>query len=142
MCDHADMSSRRSFVVLSVLALVLGVAACGGDDDGDGATTTTIELSAAAREGQQVAEAQGCTSCHQVSGDDGIGPAWQGLAGSEVQLADGSVVVADEAYLTRAIVEPNAQIVEGYNGIMPERALDDDEVAAIVAYLQEIGAQQ
>lgn len=142
MCDHADMSSRRSFVVLWVLALVLGVAACGGDDDSDGATTPTVELSAEAREGQQVAEAQGCTSCHQVSGDDGIGPAWQGLAGSEVQLADGSVVVADEAYLTRAIVEPNAQIVEGYNGIMPERALDDDEVAAIVAYLQEIGVQQ
>lgn len=142
MCDHADMSSRRSFVVLSVLALVLGVAACSGDDGGDGATTSTVELSAAAREGQQVAEAQGCTSCHRVSGDDGIGPAWQGLAGSEVQLADGSVVVADEAYLTRAIVEPNAQVVEGYNAIMPERALDEDEVAAIVAYLQEIGVQQ
>jgi cytochrome c oxidase subunit 2 len=142
MCDHADMSSRRSFVVLSVLALVLGVAACSGDGESDGATTPTVELSAAAQEGQQVAEAQGCTSCHQVSGDDGIGPAWQGLAGSEVQLADGSVVVADEAYLTRAIVEPNAQIVEGYNGIMPERALDQDEVTAIVAYLQEIGVPQ
>lgn len=142
MCDHADMSSRRSFVVLSVLALVLGVAACSGDGESDGATTPTVELSAAAQEGQQVAEAQGCTSCHQVSGDDGIGPAWQGLAGSEVQLADGSVVVADEAYLTRSIVEPNAQIVEGYNGIMPERALDQDEVAAIVAYLQEIGVPQ
>jgi cytochrome c oxidase subunit 2 len=142
MCDHADMSSRRSFVVLSVLALVLGVAACSGDGESDGATTPTVELSAAAQEGQQVAEAQGCTSCHQVSGDDGIGPAWQGLAGSEVQLADGSVVVADEAYLTRSIVEPNAQIVEGYNGIMPERALDQDEVTAIVAYLQEIGVPQ
>lgn len=143
MCDHADMTPRRSLLVLSVLAVVLGSSACGGEDDaGEGATTPTVELPAAAREGQQVAESQGCTSCHQVSGDDGIGPPWQGLAGAEVQLADGSVVVADDEYLTRSIVEPNAQIVEGYNGIMPERALDDDQVAAIVAYLREIGAPQ
>ena len=75
----------------------------------------------------------------RVDGDDGIGPSWTGLAGSEVELDDGTVVVADEEYLTRSIVEPNAQIVKGYSGIMPVRSLDDDQVAAIVTYLQELG---
>lgn len=119
--------------------MVCGVvlAACGGSDDQ--ATTTTLELSAEAREGQQVAEAQGCTSCHQVSGDKGIGPSWEGLAGSQVELADGTTVVADDEYLRRSIVEPNAQIVKGYSGIMPERTLDDAQVTALVAYLNELG---
>lgn len=113
------------------------VTACGGSDDT--ASTTTLQLTAAAREGQEIAESQGCTSCHQVSGDEGIGPSWQGLAGSEVELADGTTVVADDEYLRRSIVEPNAQIVKGYSGIMPERTLDDDQVTALVAYLNELG---
>lgn len=137
MCDHAHMQLRAHLLVpvSCVAAIVLG--ACGGGDPS--ATTSATELSAAAQEGQEVAEAQGCTSCHQVDGDQGIGPSWEGLAGSEVELADGSTVVADEDYLTTAIVDPNAQVVEGYSGIMPERTLDPDEVAAIVAYLQELG---
>ncbi len=123
-------------VVLVIGALALGACSGGGSD---AVSTTEVELSAAAQEGQQVAEAQGCMSCHRVNGDQGIGPNWEGLAGSEVELDDGTVVVADEDYLTQSIVEPNAQIVKGFNGIMPERALDPDEVAAIVAYLQELG---
>jgi cytochrome c oxidase subunit II len=131
---------RLVIVGAVVGAGVVLLGACGSGDDE--ATTTTLELSAAAREGQQIAEAQGCTSCHQVTGDDGIGPAWSGLAGSQVELADGSTVVADEEYLTTAIQDPNAQVVKGFNGIMPQRTLDDDQVAALVAYLQELGASR
>ena len=139
MCDHADMQLRIPLLVpVVLLTAALALGACGGGD-GDTETTTGSTLSAAAQEGQQVAEAQGCTSCHRVDGNEGVGPNWAGLAGSEVELDDGTVVVADEDYLTRSIVEPNAQIVKGFNGIMPERELDADEVAAIVAYLQELG---
>ena len=141
MCDHAHMSYRAHLLVPAVVfALTVALGACGGGDE-DATTTTGPQLSAAAQEGERVAEAQGCTSCHRVSGEGGIGPSWQGLAGSEVELADGSTVVADEEYLTTAIQDPNAQIVKGYNGIMPERELDDAEVAALVAYLQELGAR-
>ena len=134
------MPLRRRLLVPVPLVLALAVVGCSGDDGAEDAPrTTTVELSAAAQQGQEVAEAQGCTACHQVSGDEGIGPPWAGLAGSQVELSDGTTVVADEEYLTRSIVDPNAQVVKGYNGIMPERSLDDADVAAIVAYLQELG---
>ncbi len=120
--------------VLAGAALV--VTGCGGEDSSP--TTSTVELSALATEGQQVAQDMGCTSCHRT-GDDSIAPPWEGLAGSRVELVDGTVVVADEEYLRTALVEPNAQLVKGFNGIMPERKLDESQVAALVAYLQELG---
>jgi cytochrome c oxidase subunit 2 len=112
-----------------------------GCSDGGEASTTTVELSPEAEQGRELAESNGCTSCHSTGDREGVGPSWQGLAGSEVELDDGSVVVADEEYLRRSIVEPNAQIVAGYRGIMPERPLDPAEVDAIVAYLQELGRE-
>lgn len=124
--------------ILGVVALVL-LGACSDDGGSDANSASPVELSAAGEEGRAVAQDQGCNSCHRVEGDDGIGPSWTGLAGSERELADGTVVVADEEYLIRSILQPNAQIVEGYSGIMPVRALDDDQVAAIVTYLQELG---
>lgn len=96
-------------------------------------------MSPAGEEGREIAQRNGCMSCHSVDGRDGIGPTWIGLAGSEVTLDDGTVVTADEEYLRTSIVDPNAQIVEGYRGIMPERRLDPAEVDAMVTYLQELG---
>jgi cytochrome c oxidase subunit 2 len=119
-----------------VLLLLAGTAAACGSESSD---APTVELSAAAEAGREVARDEGCMSCHREEGG-GVGPAWAGLAGSEVELADGSTVIADEEYLRRSIVEPNAQIVKGYSGIMPERRLDEADVDAIVTYLQELGA--
>lgn len=98
-------------------------------------------LSAAAEEGREVAQQYGCMSCHSVDGRDGVGPSWAGVFGTEVELDDGSVVVADEEYMTTAIVDPNAQIRAGYRGIMPQRELDPADVAAIVEYLRALGPE-
>jgi cytochrome c oxidase subunit II len=128
---------RRPFPVF-VLSVALGVAACGSDDDsasggGDGGGP--------ADEGRDIADDSGCMSCHR-DGGGGIGPDWQGLAGSTVTLDDGSTVVADDAYLTLAITDPDAQIVEGYDIRMPSNDLGDDDVAAIVAYIQSLATPE
>lgn len=136
MCDHADMWSRRVLVVVVCAVGAVGLVGCSSDES---AEAPEVELTGEAARGEQVAADQGCTSCHRVSGEGGVGPSWAGLAGSEVELDDGSVVIADDEYLRRSIVEPNAQIVAGYNGIMPERALDDADVDALVAYLNALG---
>jgi cytochrome c oxidase subunit 2 len=130
------MQTRALFhhaVPASVAALAIVLAACGSGDDsasGDGDDPVS--------RGRDLAEDRGCMSCHQEEGG-GIGPDWAGLAGSTVTLDDGSTVVADEAYLTLAITDPDAQIVEDYDIRMPSNRLDDDEVAAIVAYIQSLG---
>lgn len=63
----------------------------------------------------------GCNACHTVDGSVVVGPSWQGLFGSERELNDGSTVVADEAYIRQSILEPNAQVGEGFQpDVMPK----------------------
>ena len=106
--------------------------ACG---DGGGAD---VELSAEAERGKQLAQSSGCAGCHGGDGQGGVGPKWQGLAGSEVELADGSTVIADTEYLRRSITDPSADLLADYSIQMPENNLDDDQVDAIVTYIEEL----
>jgi cytochrome c oxidase subunit 2 len=119
-------------------AMVLG-AACGDNADSDTATGGA-DLSAAAQNGKQLSQSKGCAGCHGQDFDGGAGPGWVGLAGSEVLLVDGSTVVADDAYLTRAIADPSAELVDGYTLKMPANNLSDAEVADIVAFINALAA--
>ena len=89
--------------------------------------------------GEQVVLDAGCTSCHGPHGEGGAGPTWKGLYGSEVTLADGSTLTADEAYLTESIRDPSAKQVAGY-GLMPANSLDDAEIQAVVEYIRSLQA--
>lgn len=77
-------------------------------------------------------------SCHGRDGVGGTGPEWTGLAGSERQLIDGTVVVADRDYLVRSLVDPQAERVSGFNILMPTVELTDAEIDAIIDYIEAI----
>lgn len=101
------------------------------------------QLSEAAQRGQELTVNNGCTACHNVSGEPGgIGPTWKGLFGSEVQLADGGSVTADEDYIRSSIVNPNDQIHTGYPpGVMPQNYTDlfsEDQINDIVEYIRAL----
>lgn len=113
--------------------LVVTGACSSGNSSSGGA-----ELSTRAAEGQAIVEANGCVSCHGQDGEGGVGPGWVGLAGSQVELDDGTTVVADADYLTRAIAAPDDQRVAGFTLAMPTNDLTADEIDAVVAYLQEL----
>lgn len=82
-----------------------------------------------AERGSKWAADYACISCHSVDGSVIAGPSWAGLFGSEETLADGTVVTVDEAYLRDSILNPNAQIVEGFNpGVMPDNFEERFEV--------------
>jgi len=67
------------------------------------------------------AEGFGCNACHSLDGSQMSGPTWQGIVGREEEMADGTTVVADEAYLRESILNPDAKIVAGYDSnLMPE----------------------
>jgi cytochrome c oxidase subunit 2 len=57
-----------------------------------------------------------------------------------VPLANGTTVVADDAYLTESIHNPNAAIVEGFPSPspMPQYVLTDEEIANIIAYIKTL----
>ena len=115
------------------MALVVGsflLGACSNTPSSD-ETLSPLE-----RRGRDLAVARGCESCHGNGGSGGVGPAWTGRAGTEVTLVDGTVVVADDDYLRRAIAQPQLEVVAGYTLRMPPNDLTADEIELIVAYLK------
>ena len=124
------MGHRRLAWLVAPMAVALGLmVGCAGDD---------LDLTDAGRAGQDVAKDAGCAACHGGTGNGGVGPAWAGLYGADVELADGRVVVADDEYLRRSIRDPQADIVAGYTLQMPENNLSDAQIDAVLTYIREL----
>jgi anti-anti-sigma factor len=69
--------------------------------------------------GQGLYASLGCQSCHSLDGSKSTGPTFKGLYGSKVQLTNGKTVTADEKYLLDSIIDPDLDIVKGYQpGVM------------------------
>lgn len=85
--------------------------------------------------------AKPCLGCHSLDGSVMVGPTWLALFGSERPLQDGSTVVADQEYLRNSILDPQSQVVAGYEPIMPAAYtfLSDQDVEAIVEYIKSLG---
>ncbi|HEX8789371.1 MAG TPA: cytochrome c oxidase subunit II [Polyangiaceae bacterium] len=96
-----------------------------------------------AARGRDVAAKRGCLSCHTLDGQPHIGPSWAGLYDSDVKLSDGTIVKADVAYLTRSMMDPQAQIVDSYKPVMPtyRGVIDEPEVAALVELIVSLKDQ-
>ncbi len=84
------------------------------------------------------AEGFGCVACHSLDGTPGVGPSWQGLYGRQEQLTDGSTITVDDEYIINSILNPNSQIIAGFNpNLMPQNYGDQ-----IAAREQEIQAAE
>jgi cytochrome c oxidase subunit 2 len=123
----------------------LAAVSCGDDGDTESGTAAVTDAPGATVagagdpvNGEQLSRSNGCAGCHGPDFGGGAGPSWIGLAGSDVELADGTVVVADTAYLTRAIADPSAELVADYNLKMPANRLSDAEIADIVAFIETL----
>ena len=93
-----------------------------------------------AERGERIAAEFECLACHSVDGQEHVGPTWRGLYGRSVRLTSGEVVRADEAYLTRSMMDPMVEQVAGYESVMPtyQGILDAAEAAAVVAYIKTL----
>lgn len=116
----------------ATIGLAIGAVACGSDE------AAGPPLSAAGERGKQLSLSSGCSGCHSSNGEGGVGPTWQGLAGSDVELADGTIVVADQEYLRRSIMDPSADLLADYTVRMPRNNLGLAEVDDIVAYINDL----
>lgn len=126
---HCSMRTVRAFP----LALLLPLGACGGGDS----------LSSLAATGKTLYAEKGCASCHSVDGSTKIGPTWKGLYQSEVELSDGSKVVADDAYLKESMLQPSAKTVANFppglmETVIKPNSLSGAEVDALVAYIKSL----
>jgi hypothetical protein len=73
----------------------------------------------------------------------GAGPGLEGLAGGTTTLANGQTVSADDAYIVRSIVDPDAEIVKGYHAGLMSAAISSrnlknkpNDVLALAAFIK------
>ena len=92
--------------------------------------------------GQQLFQTLGCVSCHGATGEGGRGPALSGLFGRETQLVGGQKITADEAYIRESILNPQAQLVDGFGPIMPtfQGQISEDQLVQLLAYIKSLQA--
>jgi cytochrome c oxidase subunit 2 len=86
-------------------------------------------------------EQYGCLACHSVDGSDRIGPTWAGLYGKEEILADGTTIVVDKDYLIESILDPQANIVEGFESVvMPPTgdSMTEEQIQDIVDFIESL----
>jgi cytochrome c oxidase subunit II len=86
----------------------------------------------AGAEGEEIFAAQGCGSCHTLAAANASGTVGPDL---------GKLSNTDEAYVEESIVEPSADVVQGYpDGVMPGDfgdKLSPEELDTLVKYLLE-----
>jgi cytochrome c oxidase subunit II len=166
---HSSFPRHVAILLAAIAALALGALAvgCGDDDDDDAAEPTeTVESEAQPEEtpeeaapeeetaatgaalGEQVFNQEACGNCHSIGqgagAGHGSGPPLGGLFNTQVPLSDGSKVRADEKYLTRAIDDPDAEIVQGFSegamsAAIPPGSIPKEELAALVQYIKQLG---
>jgi cytochrome c oxidase subunit 2 len=83
-----------------------------------------------------------CNTCHKPD-TQGRGPVLANVFGSQVELQNGSVVTADEAYLRESIVNPQAKIVAGFQPIMPtfQGLVSEEQLLQLISYVKSLSQQ-
>ncbi len=81
----------------------------------------------------------GCNGCHG-QGSAVHAPSLAGLWGSDVKLANGSVVTADDNYIRDKILNPDRNLLAGYKQVMPafKGVIPEDEVERLITYVKTI----
>jgi cytochrome c oxidase subunit II len=104
----------------------------GGGGGGEPAEEQGGEEQAAGTPGEQIFTSAGCAGCHALA-----------AAGSDAAVGPdlGQLSQANERYVRESIVDPGAEIAEGFeDGVMPENfgeELSEEEIDALVKYLLE-----
>jgi cytochrome c oxidase subunit II len=88
-------------------------------------------------EGPGLLRLKGCLDCHSLDGSERVGPTFKGLYGSRVQVITSGkkrTVTADEEYLRRSILDPDADAVTGFRLSMPQEKgnLSEKEIGEII----------
>jgi cytochrome c oxidase subunit 2 len=94
--------------------------------------------------GLSVLKKNGCLACHSTDGSKIVGPTYKGLYGkTETVVVNGQEkqVKADDAYITKSIFDPNAEVVKGYSpGMMIsyKNAVTEEEIKQIIEYFKTL----
>lgn len=110
----------------------------------DSSLAAVPETTSPVDRGRQLFSQRACNTCHTIDGAPMVGPTFKNLYGHTVTLEGGSSVTADENYIRRSILEPKAEIVSGFQPVMPtyQGLLNDRDIDALVAYIKSLKDQK
>lgn len=98
------------------------------------------------KEGSILYAKYGCTICHSIEGEIIYGPSLNNIYMKETRVirnGEELTVIADRAYLKRAITDPRAEKVLNYrNKDMPEPLFSEEEADILVEYLILLNKKQ
>ena len=151
------LSRVTPIFAVSAIVLIFALAACGSDDDdADSAgavtpvptlvTISTPEPAAPADDGtgggsavngEALFAANACTACHSTGSNPIIGPGLEGVGETAATRVSGKS--ADD-YLSEAIRDPGAFLVEGFTDLMPANFgdLPEGDIDDLIAYLKSL----
>jgi len=98
--------------------------------------------------GLAIIKANACLTCHSLDGTKIIGPSLKGIFGTKRTVVTNNSereVVADDEYIKRSILDPNADVVKGFNkGLMQsyKETLKAEDIDKIVDYFKTAGGQK
>jgi cytochrome c oxidase subunit 2 len=98
-----------------------------------------------AEEGERLFVQHHCAGCHRGS-QIVHAPRLEGVFGRPVPIQEGRevhFVTADETYIRDSILRPKAQVVAGYEPLMPsyQDQVSEPDLLKIIAYIKAIGAE-
>ncbi len=90
--------------------------------------------------GEQLFKSKACVTCHSTEGIRITGPPLNGAFGNPVVLKRGATITMDENYIRKSILEPQADVVAGYDPVMPtyQGLLKDKQIDALIAYIKSL----
>jgi cytochrome c oxidase subunit 2 len=101
------------------------------------------EAGGLARLGERLSVTKGCVACHSSDGSRLVGPSYKGSYGlSKIVITGGAErkIVVDDDYIRTSILEPNADVVKGFQPLMPPQGglVSGDEIEALIAYIKSL----
>lgn len=94
-----------------------------------------------AQNGERLFASLNCTACHSGA-PDARGPNLANVYGAKLQLANGSTVNVDEAYLREAILNPSSHVTAGYAPLMPtyQGQISEEGLIDLVEYIKSLNS--
>jgi cytochrome c oxidase subunit 2 len=92
-----------------------------------------------AQNGERLFASLSCAACHNAR-PDARGANLANVYGAKLTLQSGETVIADEAYLREAILNPSQHVTQGYAPIMPtyQGQISEEGVIALVEYIKNL----
>jgi cytochrome c oxidase subunit 2 len=94
-----------------------------------------------AQDGERLFASLSCAACHNAR-PDARGPSLANVYGAKLALSSGGTVIADDAYLREAILNPSQHVTQGYAPIMPtyQGQISEEGVIALIEFIKNLNS--